>query len=67
MKSLTIKIPASMEAILDKFVSAGFFKSEEELFLIALSDFIRRNQIELMEYFASEDIKWAFQKNGESD
>jgi hypothetical protein len=62
MKSLTINIPTSMEAMLTKFVSAGYFKTEEDLFIVALSDFIRRNQIELMEYFLAEDIKWAFQK-----
>lgn len=62
MKSLTIQIPDSIDTVLNNFVKAGYFKSEQELFLLALSDFIRRNQIDLMESFLMEDIQWAFKK-----
>ncbi|MCB1194492.1 MAG: hypothetical protein H7A23_24100 [Leptospiraceae bacterium] len=61
MNTLTIQIPDTIENVLNKFISEGYFKSKEELFLSAISDFIRRNQLELMETFAKEDIKWAFQ------
>ncbi len=64
MNTVTIQIPDTIEIILNKFVSEGYFKSKEDLFLLVISDFIRRNQLELMEAFAMEDIQWAFQQKG---
>jgi len=40
-------------------VEAGFFHSELDVLLAAISEFVRRNRIELMERFAREDIEWA--------
>jgi len=36
-----------------------FFRSELDVLLAALSEFVRRNRIELKERFAREDIEWA--------
>ena len=40
-------------------MKAGFFHSELDVLLVAISEFVRRNRIELMERFAREDIELA--------
>jgi hypothetical protein len=40
-------------------VKAGVFRSEPDAVLAAMSEFVRRNRVDLMERFAREDIEWA--------
>ena len=44
------------------YVKAGCFRSELDVLLVALSGFVRKNRIDLMERFAREDIEWAKKK-----
>lgn len=52
-------LPYDKELRAESYVKAGFFHSELDVLLAAISEFVRRNRIELMERFAREDIEWA--------
>lgn len=59
MKSLSIKLPDDLSIAIEGYVKAGFFHSELDVLLAAISEFVRRNRIDLIERFAHEDIEWA--------
>ncbi|MEW5802095.1 MAG: hypothetical protein AB1847_08325 [bacterium] len=59
MKSLSIDLPDSLAEAVESYVKAGLFRSEMDVLLAAISEFVRRNKIDLMERFAHEDIEWA--------
>ncbi|MFH1674900.1 MAG: ribbon-helix-helix domain-containing protein [Pseudomonadota bacterium] len=59
MKTLSINIPDNLAAQINDYVKAGFFPSEPDVILAAMSEFVRRNRIHMMERFAREDIEWA--------
>ncbi len=44
------------------YVQAGYFTSEPDVVLAAMSEFVRRNRVDLMERFAREDIAWAIKE-----
>ena len=59
MKKLSVDIPDNLAAQIDDYVKAGFFPSEPDVILAAMSEFVRRNRVDLMERSAREDIEWA--------
>ena len=59
MKTLSIDLPDKLAAELDAYVKAGIFRSEPDAALAAVSEFVRRNRVDLMERFAREDMEWA--------
>ncbi len=59
MKTLSITVPDHLAERINDYVKAGFFSSEPDVVLAAMSEFVRRNQVDLMERFAREDIDWA--------
>ena len=59
MKTLSIDIPDNLAAQINDYVKAGFFPSDPDVILAAMSEFVRRNRVDLMERFAREDIEWA--------
>lgn len=59
MKTLSINIPDNLAAQINGYVKAGFFLSEPDVILAAMSEFVRRNRVDMMERFAREDIEWA--------
>lgn len=59
MKTLSINIPDNLAVQINDYVKEGFFPSEPDVIIAAMSEFVRRNQIDLMERFAREDINWA--------
>jgi Arc/MetJ-type ribon-helix-helix transcriptional regulator len=59
MKTLSIDLPDKLAAEIDAYVKEGFFHSEPDAVLAAMSEFVRRNRMDLMERFAREDIEWA--------
>lgn len=59
MTMMTIELPDQVAEEAKGFIRAGFFRSEKEILLAALVDFIRRNRTDLMNRFAHEDIEWA--------
>jgi hypothetical protein len=52
-------LPDNLASAVGSYVKAGFFRSELDVLLAALSEFVHRNRIELKERFAREDIEWA--------
>lgn len=59
MKTLSITVPDYLAERIHDYVQSGFFMSDPDVVLAALSEFVRRNQVDLMERFAREDIAWA--------
>ena len=59
MKSVLVDLPDNLAIAVESYVKSGFFDSELDVLLAAISEFVRRNRIELMEHFAYEDIEWA--------
>jgi len=59
MKILSINIPDNLAVQINDYVKAGFFSSEPDVVLAAMSEFLRRNRVDMMERFAHEDIEWA--------
>jgi Arc/MetJ-type ribon-helix-helix transcriptional regulator len=59
MKTLSIELPDKLAAEIGAYVKAGLFRSEPDAVLAAMSEFVRRNRLDLMERFAREDIEWA--------
>ena len=59
MKSISIDLPDNLATAVQAYVKTGFFRSELDVLLAAISEFVRRNRIDLIERFAREDIEWA--------
>ncbi|MCF8142426.1 MAG: ribbon-helix-helix domain-containing protein [Deltaproteobacteria bacterium] len=59
MKTLSITVPDHLAEQIHDYVRSGFFMSEPDVVVAAISEFIRRNRVDLMERFACEDIAWA--------
>ena len=59
MKTLSVNIPDNLAAQIKDYVKAGFFSSEPDVILAAMSEFVRRNRVDMMDRFAREDIEWA--------
>jgi len=59
MKTISITVPDGLAERIGEYVREGFFVSEPDAVLAAMSEFVRRNRIDLMERFAREDIEWA--------
>ena len=62
MKTLSIAVPDHLAERINDYVKVGFFLSEPDVVLAAMSEFVRRNRIDLMERFAREDIEWAIKE-----
>jgi len=59
LKTLSITVPDHLAERINDYVRSGFFMSEPDVVVAAISEFIRRNRVDLMERFAREDIGWA--------
>jgi Arc/MetJ-type ribon-helix-helix transcriptional regulator len=59
MKTLSINIPDNLADQLNDYVKAGFFSSEPDVIIAAMTEFLRRNRVDMMERFARADIEWA--------
>jgi Arc/MetJ-type ribon-helix-helix transcriptional regulator len=59
VKTLSINIPDNLAPQINDYVKAGIFSSEPDVILAAMSEFVRRNQVDIIERFAREDIEWA--------
>ena len=62
MKTLSIAVPDHLAERIHDYVQAGFFMSEPDVVLAAMSEFVRRTRVDLMERFAREDIAWAIKE-----
>ncbi|MHB8828131.1 MAG: hypothetical protein ACYC6Q_01125 [Syntrophales bacterium] len=62
MKTLSITVPDHLAERIHEYVQSGFFMSDPDVILAAMSEFVRRNQVGLMDRFAREDIAWALKE-----
>ncbi len=62
MKVIRIEIPERLSEEINALVQAGWFTSETEIAYLALTDFVRRHRVELLERFQRDDIAWALQQ-----
>jgi len=64
MKAMHVEFPDKLAAEIEAYVRAGWFGSEADVIRAAVSEFVRRHRIELLERFMRDDIEWALkQKN----
>jgi len=66
VRSLQVELPDKLAGEVEALVRAGWFRSEDELIRLALAEFVRRHQFELLERFQREDIAWALRQKGTS-
>jgi Arc/MetJ-type ribon-helix-helix transcriptional regulator len=59
MTTIAAEVPDQITAAAKDYIKAGFFRSESDVFVAAIADFLRHNRVELLERFAREDIAWA--------
>jgi len=59
MTTLSITLTDEIAQAAKQFTKAGYFRTESDVVVAALVDFLRRNRVELLERFAREDIAWA--------
>lgn len=59
MKVIQVEVPDRIAEELVAMVQAGWFQSENEVVRLALLEFVRRNNLELLEKFQQADIDWA--------
>ena len=64
MKSIQVELPKKLAQELDAMVKEGWFRNEGEAVRSALSEFIRRHRLELLERFQRKDIAWAIKQKG---
>jgi Arc/MetJ-type ribon-helix-helix transcriptional regulator len=62
MTSIQIELPDKLAEALDTMVQQGWFRSEEEVLLLALLEFLRRHRLELREQFQRDDIAWSLRQ-----
>ncbi|MFP3913220.1 MAG: hypothetical protein ACLFUT_14190 [Desulfobacteraceae bacterium] len=58
MKTISITVPEHLAERIQDYVCSGFFMSEPDVVMAAISEFVRRNRVDLMKRFA-RDIAWA--------
>jgi Arc/MetJ-type ribon-helix-helix transcriptional regulator len=59
MKTIQVELPEKTAAELDALVKSGWFTSQSEIVRTALTEFIMRHRLALIEKFQQEDIDWA--------
>lgn len=59
MNEKSFDVPDNMANQIKDFVKVGFFASAPDVIMAAMTEFISRNRIDMMERFAMEDIEWA--------
>jgi Arc/MetJ-type ribon-helix-helix transcriptional regulator len=59
MRHLGIDITDEMEADIRSYVSAGYFRTEQEMLAAALQEFLRRHRPDLEERYQMDDVSWA--------
>ena len=59
MTTISVTLTDEIAKAAKEFTQAGYFRTESDVVLAALVDFLRRNRVELLERFAEEDIAWA--------
>ena len=63
MKAVQIELPDKLAEQLEALVRAGWFASEAEAVRLALIEFLRHQQFDLLERFQRDDIAWALQQH----
>ena len=59
MKTLQVEVPERLAEEVAEAVHSGWFASEGEVVRFALTDFLRRERLRLLEEQQREDIRWA--------
>ncbi len=59
MTTISVTLTDELAKAANDFTKAGYFRTESDVVVAAVVDFLRRNRVELLERFAQEDIAWA--------
>lgn len=58
MTEITLKVPNNMMKTIGSLIESGWYLDENELFLLALRNYLKTHSEELMTKFIKEDIEW---------
>ncbi len=58
MTEITLKVPNNMMKTIGSLIESGWYIDENELFLLALRNYLKTHSEELMTKFIKEDIEW---------
>lgn len=58
MTEITLKVPNGIMKTIGSLVESGWYVDENELFLLALRNYLKTHSEELMTRFVKEDIEW---------
>lgn len=64
---LQIELPEKLAQELEALVKKGWFHDEAEAIRYAISEFLNRHRLRLIEQFLVEDIAWALGKKEAED
>ena len=67
MRVIEVKLPDKAAKELDALVKMGWFTDQSDAIRLAVSEFLSRNRIALMERFQEEDIRWALAQKKSKD
>jgi len=59
MTTISVTLTDEVAKAAKDFTKAGYFRTESDVIVAAVVDFLRRNRLDLLERFAEEDIAWA--------
>lgn len=62
MKTLEIELPDQLAIEIERLAEQGWGSSPSDVARLALTEFVRRNRLELHERFQRDDIAWALQQ-----
>ncbi len=62
MKRIQVELPEKLAQALKNLVKEGWFRDESEAVRFALTEFLNRCRLQLLEQFHREDIAWALQQ-----
>ena len=58
MTEITLKVPNNMMKTIGSLIESGWYIDDNELFLLALRNYLKTHSEELMTKFIKEDIEW---------
>jgi Arc/MetJ-type ribon-helix-helix transcriptional regulator len=64
MKVIQVELPDKITAELESLVKDGWFNDETEIIRLAVTEFMHRDRLTLLEQFQREDIAWALRQKG---
>jgi Arc/MetJ-type ribon-helix-helix transcriptional regulator len=67
MKVIQVMLPEKTADELDALVKMGWFIDQSDAIRLAVSEFLSRNRLALIEQYQEDDIRWALEQKKSKD